>query len=113
MSGLLSPALSRGTVDRVAERRSDSAWLDAAWAAPTSRVLLVADGQVALHEADASLVLLDTSQAPAERPRYLLGVDDAGAYFAVSVDELPLPEGARAAGLREIGTALDDRDTGL
>jgi NAD+ diphosphatase len=107
------PSLSRGTVDRVADRRTDDAWLDAAWQAPTSRVLLVCDGQVRVRDGSSSLDLIATSDAPTESPRYLLGIDDAGAYFAVPVDELPLDPGTRAAGLREIGAGLSDRDTGL
>jgi NAD+ diphosphatase len=108
-----SPALSRGTVDRVAERRTDGAWLDAAWDSRTSRVLLVCDGQVRVRDDDSWLHLIPTSEAPSEAPRYLLGIDDAGAYFAVPVDELPLDPGTRVAGLREIGAGLPDRDTGL
>jgi NAD+ diphosphatase len=113
VTGRFVPALSRGTVDRAAERRTDGEWLEKAWTSQTSRVLLVADGQVPVREADLSLDLIPTTQAPAQAPRFLLGIDDAGAYFAVSVDELPPAPGMRAAGLREIGAALDDRDTGL
>jgi NAD+ diphosphatase len=108
-----SPALSRGTVDRIAERRSDEAWLDAAWKSPTARVLLVCDGQVRVRDDRLSLDLIPTSDAPPEAPRFLLGLDDAGAYFAASVDELAVEPGTRVVGLREIGAALDDRDTGL
>src|SRR4029077_15718315 len=40
-----SLALSRGTVDRLTEKRADREWLDAAWADPGTRVLVVSDGQ--------------------------------------------------------------------
>ena len=50
MTPLDSLALSRGTVDRVTDKRSEVAWLDAAWAEPRQRGRaldsLVADGLV-------------------------------------------------------------------
>jgi len=110
-------ALSRSAVDRAAHRRQDDAWLAAAWSAPDTRVLVVSDGQALVRYADPpALVLGPTAAAPAGE-RYLLGEDAAGrAYFAVAVDvppELPAGTDVRAAGLREVGAALDDRDAGL
>jgi NAD+ diphosphatase len=112
-------ALARGTVDRSTEHRTDPEWLEARWAEPGTRVLVVNDGQTLarLGEADAELVLLPVSQAP-EGPRYLLGVDDDGrAYFGVGA---PLPAADDAAsgqvkpvGLRQVGALLGDRDAGL
>lgn len=117
---ILGPlALARGTVDRSAERRTDPEWLEARWAEPGTRVLVVNDGQALarLGDADAELVLLPVSQAP-DGPRYLLGVDDDGrAYFGVSAP-LPAADGAAAGqvkpvGLRQVGALLGDRDAGL
>ena len=112
-------ALARGTVDRSAEHRTDPEWLEARWAEPGTRVLVVDDGQALarLGDADAELVLLPVSQAP-DGPRYLLGVDDGGrAYFGVSA---PLPAAddaavgqAKPVGLRQVGALLGDRDAGL
>lgn len=112
-------ALARGTVDRSAEHRTDPEWLEARWAEPGTRVLVVDDGQALarLGDADAELVLLPVSQAP-DGPRYLLGVDDDGrAYFGVSA---PLPAAddaavgqAKPVGLRQVGALLGDRDAGL
>jgi NAD+ diphosphatase len=112
-------ALARGTVDRSTEHRTDPEWLEARWAEPGTRVLVVDDGQALarLGDADAELVLLPVSQAP-DGPRYLLGVDDDGrAYFGVSA---PLPAAddsaagqAQPAGLRQVGALLGDRDAGL
>ena len=53
-SGLGRLALARGTVDRVTERRTDKEWLDAAWADPRTRVLVVNDGHalIRLHGGD-------------------------------------------------------------
>ena len=66
MTPLDSLALSRGTVDRLTEKRSDPEWLDAAWADPATRVLVVSDGQalVRIDDEQAALVLVPPDQAP-------------------------------------------------
>jgi NAD+ diphosphatase len=108
-------ALSRGTVDRVTHRRNDSQWLDAAWADPRTRVLVVSGGKTLVREHDeqVELVFVPPGQAP-RGTRFLLGQDADGiVYFGVSAD---LPEGldgVRPAWLREVGTLLGDRDAGL
>ncbi|MCP2336457.1 NAD(+) diphosphatase [Actinomadura rupiterrae] len=106
-------ALARGTLDRAGERRSDEAFLDAAWNDPRTRVLVLRDGEVnAIIDPDPALVLLPPADAP-PGDRYFLGLDEDGtAYFAVT-GPLPAVEGARAAGLRRIGALLPDRDSGL
>jgi NAD+ diphosphatase len=127
LTGLL---LARSGVDRVSARRGDEAWLAAAWSDDTSRVIVL-DGAQALvdfGEREASLVFVPPAAAP-DGVRFLLGVDGAGtAYFAVAgpADGLgagPLPRrgfaapppapGVRAAGLRQAGPLLNDRDAGL
>ena len=115
MTSLGELALSRGTVDRVTEKRTDTAWLEAAWADPRTRVLVVSHGQalVRLDDEHALLVFAAPAQAPAGT-RFMLGQDaDGVAYFGVSADLPPPPEGTRAASLREVGTLLGDRDAGL
>ena len=135
MTPLDSLALSRGTVDRLTEKRTEEAWLDAAWADPGSRVLVVSDGRALARIDDdergqAALVFVPPQQAP-DGTRFLLGRDDADGivYFGVSA---PLPgpppgtrpspppgtrpgppPGTRPGSLREIGTLLGDRDAGL
>ena len=117
MTPLDSLALSRGTVGRLTERRTDQAWLDAAWADPGTRVLVVSDGQALVRADDesAALVFVPPDQAP-DGTRFLLGQDDADGtvYFGVSgpLPATAAPE-ARAAALREVGTLLGDRDAGL
>jgi NAD+ diphosphatase len=110
-------ALTRSQVERSAPLRTDEEWLDAAWADPRTRVLLVSNGQALIRakapDADAELVFVTPAQAPAG-VRFLLGVD-AGqvAYFGVLAalrDDLP---DTRRAGLREAGHLLSDRDAGL
>jgi NAD+ diphosphatase len=141
-SGLGRLALARGTVDRVTERRTDKEWLDAAWADPRSRVLVVNDGHVLirLHGGDiqvrdgwsvggqardgqvrdgqgsAELVFAQPADAP-ESGRYLLGQDADGAVYFGIHGELPdrgaEPEGTRVLSLRSVGALLSDRDAGL
>jgi NAD+ diphosphatase len=124
-------ALARSGVDRASARRADPQWLAAAWAYESTRVLVL-DGAQALArfgEDTAELVFVPPGKAP-EGVRFLLGVDDVGtAYFAVAGPrgglgagplpgpgtgpETPPTHGERPAGLREAGTLLGDRDTGL
>ena len=52
MTPLESLALSRGTVDRVTHQRTDQEWLDAAWADPRTRVLVVSAGQALVRMDD-------------------------------------------------------------
>jgi NAD+ diphosphatase len=106
-------ALSRGTVDRMAERRNDDRWVDAAWSDPGTRVFVIDGGKALVSfEPTPALAFVPPEQAP-EGDRFLLGVDDdAVAYFAVS-GALPAIEGAEPAGLRRVGALLSDRDSGL
>jgi NAD+ diphosphatase len=110
---LPSLALARGTVDRAGDRRHDTEWLATRWSDPTTRVLMISDGAVAVEGEPPALVLLPAARVPeveSER-RWLLGLDaDGGAIFAVPG---PLPDGAAHAGLREVGALLNDRDAGL
>jgi len=105
-------------VDRVTHRRSDAAWLDAAWADPGSRVLVVEAGQALVREHGdrMDLVFVAPGDAP-EGVRLLLGQDaDGVVYFGVSAPLPPPPPGVpgiRPAYLREAGTLLGDRDAGL
>jgi NAD+ diphosphatase len=109
-------ALARAEVDRSAHLRTDHAWLDAAWAEPRTRVLVVEQGRV-LCDMGRELIRL-VFVSPAEAPdgvRFLLGVDhDAVAYFGVA-GPLPDPqrEAVRPVPLREAGPLLSDRDAGL
>ena len=108
-------ALSRAVVDRAAHRRSDPAWLAAAWAAPATRVVLLRDGAAAVTGDPPRLDLDGRPHGPADG-RFLLGVDDEGvAYFAVDGGDEAAgrTSGRTYGGLREVGALLDDRDAGL
>nr|WP_211300075.1 NAD(+) diphosphatase [Haloactinopolyspora alba] len=99
-------ALSRATADRVAHRRTDAAWLEAAWRDPGTRVLTVGGGSFPVLGGDLRFV------SPEDAPtgeRYLLGVDDGVAYFAVDTGAKP----DDGSSLREAGPVLGDRDAGL
>jgi NAD+ diphosphatase len=112
-------ALSRGILDRVADRREDPGWLEAAWADPRTRVLVVGDGKALVRFAggeggEAELILVSPGEAP-DGPRMMLGVDSgAVAYFAV-LGQLPAStaDGVAPADLRQAGALLADRDAGL
>ncbi|MFD1940299.1 NAD(+) diphosphatase [Nonomuraea mangrovi] len=131
---LLGPLLlARGTIDRSALLRGDPDWIARAWADPASRVLIVSDGHTLVRRTGdhVEAVLYTTEEAP-EGERYLLGVENDVAYFAVAA---PLPGFATAdtngrvvaplnlnetpegepfpAGLRQGGALLGDRDAGL
>lgn len=106
-------ALARGTLDRVALNRRDDAWLDAAWADPGTRVVVVQDGRTLVsYEPSPALVFVPPGQAP-DGDRWLLGVDDAGTAYFGTAGPLPAIEGAQPAGLRRVGALLGDRDSGL
>lgn len=136
--GPLGPlALSRATVDRATERRNDFAWLEQAWQASGTRVLVVRDGTALARDTGKryELLLVSPAEAPAGT-RFLLGVDDSGvAYFGVSGDFPPLSppvrdddgvesawdgstadrsgDGYTPVALRQVGALLGDRDAGL
>jgi NAD+ diphosphatase len=112
-------ALSRAVVDRDAGRRTDEAWLAAAWADPASRVVRVRDGRVAVHGDEARLDLDGRPDVPDDR-RLLLGTHDGVAYLAVledgpdhAVDGGGDEHAPSYLGLREVGALLDDLEAGL
>jgi len=113
-------ALSRTTLDRAAERRQDTVWIEQLWADPKTRVLVVSDSRalVDLTGGRHQLVLVSPQDAPAGT-RFFLGVDeDEIAYFGVSgalpaLDASRSGEGSKAMMLRQVGADLSARDAGL
>ncbi|MGD0704083.1 MAG: NAD(+) diphosphatase [Trebonia sp.] len=114
-------ALSRSTVDRATQRRADTEWIEAAWADPRSRVIVVYKSQALTTQADGrpELVFVAPADAP-EGTRFFLGLDaDEVAYFGVAAtvegeawDRSPESD-VKPAHLRQVGAALSDRDAGL
>jgi NAD+ diphosphatase len=122
-------ALSRSAVDRATQRRSDPEWIEAAWADPRTRVVVVHASQALGRTVDGvpGLVFASTAEAP-PGTRFFLGLDDDEvAYFGVSAtDEAATAAGAAPApwawssdpdakpiSLRVAGALLSDRDAGL
>jgi NAD+ diphosphatase len=113
-------ALSRSTVDRATLRRADGEWVEAAWADPRSRVLVVSDSQALVRSVDGrlELVFVSSAEAPAGT-KFLLGVDtDDVAYFGVSVPGgvsrvRSEEDDVQPMSLRQVGAVLSDRDAGL
>lgn len=113
-----SLSLSRSVLDRAADRRRDVEWLEKAWAAADTQVMLVAGDQMAVEADRKSLRLVPPAAAP-DGIRVFLGIDwvegagqtaDGRAVFAVLVDAEP---DESYAGLREIGGVLNDREAGM
>jgi NAD+ diphosphatase len=80
--------LSSGAHDRVAHRRRDAEWLEAKWADPTTRVLLVSGTR--LRQRGAGIEWVSPAEAP-EGVRVLLGERDGATYFAVLLDPAAAP----------------------
>ncbi len=102
------PALSRGTVDRAALRRTDADWLAQAWGG--ARILALGDDGTAAVDGEDGLVLLSASDVAEDALRFFLGEYDGQAYFAAVAEP---PATGRRVGLREVGALLGDRDAGL
>ncbi|MFC4122440.1 NAD(+) diphosphatase [Nonomuraea zeae] len=131
---LIGPLLlARGTTDRSSALRADEEWLERAWADSATRVLVIDNGHTLVRRTgdEVQAVLFTPADAP-PGPRYLLGVEGGVAYFAVAAPlpgisggerngrvTIPMslrdtPEGEPvAAGLRQAGGLLGDRDAGL
>jgi NAD+ diphosphatase len=132
-------ALSRATVDRSAERRSEPGLFEGLLADPRTCILVLAGDRVLVDDgsptgredgpAPVALALLDPGELPEELVRaalpLYLGQDGPVGHLALA---LPAPDaesaqapllaaltapGRRWAGLRDVGTLLDDTGAGL
>jgi NAD+ diphosphatase len=68
----------------VGERRADEAWLDAAWADPETRVLVVAGTRV--RPVDEAVHWVSPAEAPGAGTRVLLGERAGRVWFALVLD---------------------------
>ena len=114
-------ALSRSGVDRATQRRADAEWIEAAWADPRSRVLVLHRAQALARAVDDrfELVFVGPADAP-EGDRFFLGLDaDEVAYFGVSstvegdARDRSGQSDVQLTSLRQAGAMLSDRDAGL
>lgn len=78
-------AFRRSGHDRLAERRKDDAFLDAAWNEPHTRVLVMRGHDVSVDDAGNQLRFVSPQESPPGQ-RMLLGAVDAVTYFLVLVD---------------------------
>jgi NAD+ diphosphatase len=113
-SALPDLALARAVVDRDAGRRTDDAWLAAAWADPATRVRRLRDGRAAVVGEPPRLDLDGRPDLPEDR-RVFLGTFEGVAYFAALEQGLDTGDehAPRYLGLREVGARLPALDAGL
>ena len=108
------------TMDRVAVRREDPAWLDHRLQAPTTRFVTVASGRLPFVRAESGarqpcyFAPSDLDGTLRDEP-ILLGVHEEVAYFAVDVTESPpaFPARVTLLGIRDVITDLGHRDSAV
>ncbi len=116
--GLDHLALNRAAADRAGELRAHPEALAALWGSPLARAVWVGDGRTLVHPVtgtDGPRLAWQPASAMAASTgeRFFLGREaDGTSYWAVHEPPPPVA-GLEEAGLREVGTLLDDRDAGL
>jgi NAD+ diphosphatase len=83
--------MAAGAHDRIAVRRRDQGWLDAQWADPQTRVLVVSGTRV--RPQDGAVPWVSPADAPDDGVRVLLGESRGRTWFAAVTG----PEAAQAA----------------
>ncbi len=96
-------AFSSNPHDRIAERRSDEAWLAEVWADPKTRVLVLAGTRLGL--VDDKVTWVSPAEAP-EGIKVLLGERDGQTHFAVIAPAETA--GDDWVGLRGLVTVIDE-----
>jgi NAD+ diphosphatase len=107
---LLDLALARAAVDRAAERRTDDAWIEAAWTSPQVQVVRTSQGTAAVV-GDPPALALDVVPDVGLEGRAFLGVEGDRPFFSVEVAPSDVDESFRS--LRDVGLLLGARDAGL
>lgn len=78
MTELPHVALSRHPHDRIADRRVDDAFVEEAWASPTTKVMVLSGPRIRTEP-----LWVPPSEAPSDGTRILLGERDGDVHFAV------------------------------
>ncbi len=113
---LLDLSLSRGALDRAAERRKDPDLLPTLLADPATRVLELVEGSAEVLEVDGqvTLHLRRPHRGDLAALGLFLGQDEEGtSYVAVVGDPVDQGEPRDWRTLREVAVLLGDRDSGL
>ena len=93
--------LAANAHDRAGERRVDDDWLDARWADPKTRVLVVSGTRI--RAGDGTVPWSAPGDVPAEGRRVLLGERDGHTWFALLVEPEDAPgERGEYVGIREV-----------
>ena len=114
---LRRPVLARSAHDRIAHRRKDEAFVEAAWGTASSRVLVVSPAGTARVSGAGSLIFESPDALTFNGDVLLLGEHGGTVYFALLADGTAQTGPAEAAadwqGLRALAVDLDDLDVGL
>jgi NAD+ diphosphatase len=105
-----------GPLDRVAPRRTDAAWLAERLADPASRAIVATSDGVLVEDGSRPAFVPLAAVAGAGAEPVLLGVDGAGAVFAVDPGTEragALRRDAELRGLRDVAADATDPDAGL
>ena len=111
-------ALGRSTVDRAADKRSDSDWWRATLASTTTRVVCLRDNSIALNGDQIAFVAVrDITHVGTDSSSFaFLGLEGDIAYVGFLgeiADDHPLAADLEWHTLRASGASLSDRDAGL
>jgi NAD+ diphosphatase len=98
--------------DRLAHKRSDHDFLEAAWRDPRSRVLVMLNSELAVEPDSDSLLLVAPSDAPAGE-RMLLGEVSGAVHFLVVADPDVRHLDGEFRDLRWLATRLDQAEAAL
>jgi NAD+ diphosphatase len=125
-TGLKGLALARAAIDRRAERRSEAGLLEALLADRATAVAVLAGDRLLVEDGPAgpAVALLSLAEIPeallaAAQPLFLGQNDDGRAYLALAAPagstDAAAPAGTalRWAGLRDVGSLLDDAGAGV
>lgn len=114
---LRQPVLARSAHDRIAHRRKDAAFVEAAWHSASSRVLVVSTAGTVRVAARGGLLFESPGSLVLTGDVVLLGEHEGVVYFAVLAGDAAAPTGAPDGtewqGLRALAVELDDLEVGL